>query len=65
MLSQQVGWFDGKGCLHPFQRSKDQTSWVVLCVVNNGKLIEYSPIEFLKYVPRLIMWPTYLVRFLT
>jgi hypothetical protein len=22
-------------------------------------LTEYSPIEFLKYVPRLIMWPTY------
>ncbi len=26
---------------------KDQTSWVVLCVVNNGMLIEYFPIEFL------------------
>jgi len=30
-----------------FQRSKDQTSWVVLCVVNNGMLTEYSLIEFL------------------
>ncbi len=26
---------------------KDQTSWVVLCVINNGMLIEYSPMEFL------------------
>jgi hypothetical protein len=31
----------------PIQRSRDQTSWVVLCVVNNGMLTEYSPIEFL------------------
>jgi len=29
-------------------------------VVNNGMLIKYSPIEFLEYVLRLIMWPTYL-----
>jgi len=35
---------------------------VVLCVVNNGMLTEYSPIEFLNYVPRLITWPTYLPR---
>jgi hypothetical protein len=26
---------------------RDQTSWVILCVVNNGMLTEYSPIEFL------------------
>jgi len=29
-----------------------------LCVVNNGMLIEYSPIKFLEEVPRLITWPT-------
>jgi hypothetical protein len=29
------------------QRSKDQTSWVVLCVVNNGMLTEYFHVEFL------------------
>jgi len=27
---------------------KDQTSWVVLCVVNNGMLTKDSPIEFLE-----------------
>jgi hypothetical protein len=48
MLSQQVGWLDGKRCLHAFQKTRDKTSWVVLCVINNGKLIEYSPIEFLE-----------------
>jgi hypothetical protein len=26
---------------------KDQTSWVMLCVVNNVFLIEYSSIKFL------------------
>jgi hypothetical protein len=30
------------------QRSRDQTSWVVLCAVNNGMLTEYSPIKFLE-----------------
>jgi hypothetical protein len=38
----------------------DQTLWVVLSVVNNGMLIEYSFIEFLKYVPRFITWRIYL-----
>ncbi len=32
----------------PFQGSRDQTSWVVLCMVNNDMLTEYSLIEFLK-----------------
>jgi hypothetical protein len=27
---------------------KDQTSLMVLCVINNGMLIDYSSIEFLK-----------------
>jgi hypothetical protein len=31
----------------PIPKVKDQTSWVVLCVVNNGMLTKYSPIEFL------------------
>ncbi len=50
ILSQQARWLDGKGvCLHSKgQKSRDQTSWVVLCVVNNGMLTEYSPIEFLE-----------------
>jgi hypothetical protein len=46
--------------MFPFQRSRDKTSWVVLCVVNNGMLTEYSRIELLEEVPRLITWPTYL-----
>jgi hypothetical protein len=50
------------GVFASIPRSRDQTSWVVLCVVNNGTLIEYSSIEFLEYVPRLIMWLTYLPR---
>ncbi len=33
-----------------------------LCVVNNGMLIESFLIEFLEWVLRLIMWPTYLPR---
>jgi hypothetical protein len=32
----------------------------VVCVVNYGMLTKYSPIEFLKLVHRLIMWPTHL-----
>jgi hypothetical protein len=34
--------------LFPIQRSRDQTSWVVLCVVNNGMLTEYFPNKFPK-----------------
>jgi hypothetical protein len=30
------------------KKVKNQTSWVVLCVVNNGMLTEYSLIEFLE-----------------
>ncbi len=53
-------WFDGKGVC--FQ-SKDQgVKLHGLCCVWSSMLIEYSPIEFLKKVPRLITWPTYLSR---
>jgi hypothetical protein len=31
-----------------FERSRVQTLWVVLYVVNNGMLIEYFRIEFLE-----------------
>ncbi len=47
MISQQVGWLNGKGVCPHSKGQKDQTTWVVLCVVNNGMLIEYSIIEFL------------------
>jgi hypothetical protein len=59
-LSQQVEWLDGKGVCP--QMSRDQTSWVMLCVVNNEMLTKYSIFEFLEYVHRLIMWFTYLPR---
>jgi hypothetical protein len=43
ILSQQVGWLDGRGvCLHSKVKGSNLTS--VVCVVNNGKLIEYFPI---------------------
>ncbi len=54
-----MGWLDGKGvCLYSIGQRIKSHEWC--CVVNNGMLIEYSPIEFLEYVLKLIMWPTYL-----
>ncbi len=42
-----MGWVDGKGvCFHSEGQGIKLHEWC--CVVNNGMLTEYSPIEFLK-----------------
>ncbi len=41
-----MGWFDGKGVCLQSKGSRDQTSWVVLCVVDSGMLMNIL-IEFL------------------
>ncbi len=42
ILSQQVGWFDGKGaCFHYKGQRIKPREWC--CLVNNGMLTEYFP----------------------
>jgi hypothetical protein len=47
ILSQQVGWLDGRGvCFHPKVKGSNLT--IGVCMVNNGKFIKCSFVLFSK-----------------
>ncbi len=50
ILSQQVGWLDGKD-VGPRSKGQGIKPHGVLCVVNNGMLIEYFVMKFVSLGP--------------